>query len=723
MDTPHALRTVPILFILLAVIFPGAAQETFDTLSPAPAPPAFDFTAHRAAQLEADVATQLERLTLAEGDSARAIRAAVSYRLAARKLLIAGHDATQKTPPQGAVAILYGHALADAADHVTNLFSQLPVLSQTLGNPQRHPTEEQLHQLTQLRGAVERFNQLTEGDQPRLAGTDPDQVDAYLTALLEPVAAMHRAMGGDEPRDTWLASTDGDSTAGPLSQSDIQRFARWAAGATLPDKTRKPLLAIADMLRRGWATPGLRPRVAPVARLALRSIAPADALPHGRAFGADATLAFNNQLHTAVMLIAEPRMRHAASQRLDELGRDLELGKRLTELDDLGMPTEDLIEAFTTAQGMIEKGRDIRAARALIELLAEAAPVMLEYRARLTDSLPPDLNSASLKLRSEYQRAEIDFLRRVRQLIEYPRQVHDLETRHTLNLMLEAIDRLNHVHDIPAVIDRLKRFKPSPTGGLYQQLARTAGRLLEPEYRVIAGQLLKQLHEEVERFDPLPHENLLRDPTSAVEQLTGGQTLLLVEQINQLRQGWATAWARGLDPAANTQRLDHLTQLLRAIHLVVENRKQPDAAQRLARWAAWQVPHAPGAAHRNTDQLAKRITDTAGYAAVGDWLNFEAAGARLREHLPLPRLIQHLHTRLAPETAAPSTDPITDLLGRTLYRPHAQAYGANHRQALAHVANYLIEARHARANDDKAQTDALIEYAAKRASGLLKELE
>ncbi|MDH3584210.1 MAG: hypothetical protein OER86_08345, partial [Phycisphaerae bacterium] len=680
-------------------------------------PPELDYVRLRIDGLEGQIADRIGRLAESGPSTRPAVQADIDLRVVARSLLARGLE----NPQESALAVLYGHTLANHADAMEKLFWRLPSLDKELRGLPRAEAEKRRAALEQFSAELKRFHQASAQLADAIAGDDPAEVDRYMQKLLAPLAGIAQLFDQPPIRSTWLPARveEGGPRGGPEAESDaLGRMPQRIAGLRLPAATRTQLLRIVEALRQGLDEPGRRPDTMASYDLVRQVLDTAETF--SRTEGLDETVMddMRRQFHTAILLTRDPRTRSAAADRLRALDGDLVAIDRIGRLRKLAVPVGDLDAVRRLAYRMQQARQDMRTADRISRFLNEVLATMLAYRQQLGRDLPGDLNRVAAALRADYQRRELLLVGQLRTVLNRPGAIEDAQLLTAQEQMDGRLAQLRRLNLIPAWLKRMSRFRPRPAGGLYRQLRAMAMALTDRQRR--AGEdvdWLGLLEEQMERFDPLPHERWLRQDSAAVQAVIG-QTryLLILGQLDALRQDWASAWASGRDPRPLAQRLGHLRRLVEALYLSSAAGNMEGAAQRLNRWAAWEVN--PAAVRPLVSALPRRVALAAEFAATGDWRNLEAALDQIDEQSPIPLLMATLHQRLG-KGLARLPDGVPGMLGQCLYAPRAGAFAAESRNELAQISLYLMEAAHARGAEGR---DRIMSHAGQLARSLMDEL-
>jgi len=704
--------------VMMAMLMTLLGAVSLQAQLEAPDPPALNHVHRRVNVLEKQIADHIALLRGADEYTRRAIQAEINYRILARRLFQLGLDAG---PVDGAVAIVYAHTLADHADDASAMFQRLPKMAAVATNPDGGLDENQKLAVSKFAAAVAAFNSIVSDEDNELDDASAQRVQAHLRKMLSPVVTMASIMGEPSPVNTWLRQSRDDQADGlappVISPTDLELMTERIHAAKVSSKTKTELLLMVQLLRRGWSAPDLRPRVAHLYDLLDQALVVAEAMT-GASWVDDETMAdFREQLHTAILLVKDPRTRASGVARFASLAESLDVIEQLDALEQQAAAIDTLRDLFVISHTMRIEQRDLDTARALIDYLQRMTGVMLAYRDRLGDELPLDLRKVSLAVRKDYQQQELKLLSDLRALAANPAEVTDPKWTDPLDELAASQATVRRVHLIPNWTERLQRFKPRPTHGLFRTLRDLALRLTDPELREDGARALHLFERQVVLFDPMPLETAMRNGEPAIERVTNGAHLLLVDQMDRLRSDWASAWASGQDPAEPARKLMMLRTLLGHVDTARRIVNVDQAAAKLNKWAGWQVD---GEAIEPLMQvLPDRIAQACRDAAIGNWESLDQALEQIERESTLPMLVAQLSGKLHGGLDELPGD-LTGLLSQCVYQPTADAIAIDQQQTLAQVCVYLAEAAHARQVGDSRQLSAALGRVGELAGQVLK---
>ncbi|MBI1371315.1 MAG: hypothetical protein GC159_00940 [Phycisphaera sp.] len=718
-------RDVATAAMLAAVCLTLALPHRADAAPPPPKPqptaaPDYNYVHFRIAELERQIAERIAQSGDANEVDRQVFGAQINYRIVARSLLKAGRE----KGPDGAVAILYGHTLADHAAEADELFARLSGFTTVVRDLSRKSDDPQVEAGRRFKVAMDDFAEATQAAADELSSASPDAVDRYLQKMLASMTVAHSAAGGDELRSTWPRAVG--ATGPTLELADVQQIIalhKEIADLSIPARTKKEMQQIVAMMQQGWPHPEIRPHVVKFYDLMEQAAMVARAFGEASGWlGQQTSDELLDQLHMAVLLVKDPRTREAGVERFDTLSRDLAVMDRLAELDRQAVPIHNMRAAFLKAHELRVKSSDLRTAEALTRLIERATAPMLAYRAMLGGETHATLKRTVLQLGAAYQKEELRLINAMGALTTAPQQVHDPQWSEQIDGLVEKLNRFRRVQTIPKWVDVMNEFKPRPAGGLFRRLTAMANDLSnqDPDTAATANDALRRLDEQAELFLTLPYTEHLIRGDEPVQEVTGGAYSLILDQIDRQRQLLATAWATGDDATANAENLRKLKRLLRAIHLTLSVQRATDLGDRLNRWAAWEV--APTAVHPLMGVLPDRVKQACRFAAVANFPDLETQLAKIERDSALPLLIARLAEDLGP--ALPQLpDKLGGALSQCLYPPTDTDYAASRRAELAQISVYLMEAEHARISGNAAQFTEVLNYVADLAMHTLNALD
>ncbi|MBI1367703.1 MAG: hypothetical protein GC162_03525 [Planctomycetes bacterium] len=655
-----------------------------------PKPLELNAARQRLDELEKQIAERIPKLHKEDDPEGKSIRADLNFRMAARVLLKLGVDAG----PDGSLAVLYGYTLADHADEVAALTGKLPGMVQVVQDPAQKLTPEQTQAVNTFAAALDRFNTFSEDKTNAPLSADTRLVDEYMQKLLAPLALAATTMGEPEPMGTWLRpGGDEDAAAPMLTRADLDDMVKRIHSLSVTTQTKTELLSMVDLLSSGYGEPDLRPRIVAFYDLLDQAITVAEAFTGAQWFGPDTLGDFRTQLQTAVQLVKDPRTRDSGVARFESLAQSLHVIDQMNALSRQAAPIDTLREVFLVVHRLRMNNEDRQTADALDHYMQRLMTTMIAYRDLLADDLPLDIRRVSLQMRKEYQTRELTMLAQLRALAANPGDVNLAKWEDPLVQLEASAALVRRVHSIPKWIERLERFKPRPTGGLFRTLRDLALRLTNPDTRQQGEYGLLLLDQQMQMFDEMPVESQLREHDKAVERLTNGANLLLMEQVDRQRGDWASAWASGTDATQTVAHLTSLRRLLAAIDLARGLTDLDAIARRLNRWAGWEVDAAAAAPLMNG--LTDRIASAARDAAIGQWANVDTALDQIERDTALPLLVARLYNTLG-DGLAKLPPGVSGMLGECMYAPRADSIAAAQRDTLARLCVYIAEAAQAR---------------------------
>ncbi len=668
-----------------------AAESSFidELLKPKEAPFKRRAPLRRIDEIEKQVAALLPKLRTTEAASAKLIQADINVRLIARALLKTGSDAESG----GEIAILYGNRIADHADEIAALLSGAAAQA-AKALPTTATAADISAAAASVAEAIDQFNQANDGSDEKLDAKSLD-IEQYLQRHMAPLANVISLTGGKPLETTWLHVARADEAdaavlGGALSRADLDALEKRIGGLGLPAATKTEMVAMVTMMRDAMDQPDLRPRVGIFYDLLDRSADVAEELTSAQGLDAATVTELRGQVHTATILIKDPRTRAAGAERLRLLARSLELVRKLNALSQQGAATERPMALLLAGINLHLAQQDTENSAKILNYVERLSQSMLLYRRLLGDTLPLDLRRVSLQIRKDYQTLELKLIGTLPALVIKPTRIGEPAWNDDLAVLEAAATQLQRVHHVPAWVEQLNRYKPRPSNTLFQRLRELATEPAAPGADgTIPARSLAALEQQAALFDPMPYEKKLREPDDAVRHVTQDTELLLVEQIERLRQEWATAWATGGDPGPTAERLMLMRRLLQSLELSSEIYGSQGVGERLNQWAAWQV--SPQSLDPLLKLLPERVAAASRLGSIGNWPGLAEMLTQIEQESTLQLLVARLYGELGEGLAKlPTGAPGT--LSQCLYGPTENSFGVTHRAALAAICVDLSEA-------------------------------
>ncbi len=647
--------------------------------SPPEEPPRRPFLHERIWQLDREVGKLLRKQRDAEGPKQTILAAKLNLRLIARTLLRTGRDAGK----DGAVAILYGHTVANHADELADAFDK---------------AKSDARALAKLAAFNDRAGEAATG----LRSAAAEAVDAYLQEVFSPLRPYLQAVGEPAPATTWVGAT---GEQGLPSAADLDALEKRVRSVELPSSTREELLTIVGFLRRGRETAALRDRAAAYHQPLRDAVAAAEALQIGWLAKDPAAKRLHQELRTALLFLHDPRTRSTGAKRLAALQRELSLAEQIDRLADTNLRVTQLRRGLVRAWRVEWEGRPSLAKR-YRRALRRFADLALRYR-RL-DSFPSGLRSTAQAIRKRYEQTESKLLTRFVKAVQDP-------TGEALSGWLSALDtlsthltRLEWVARLPDRVKEVRSRTPGVGSGLYTTLRSTVRRLTSREEQ--AADRLRRFTEQFHTAYEMPLEKRLRAEGPLDDSLTtvlGSSVNELLKRVDKLQRQWAQAWARGSDPSEALDSLALVHRLLRSARDAMLIRDLEGLTEVLDRWAAWEV--GPGKTLGVLKVLRARVRRGTQLAARGNWPSLKHTMNQIEAERALPLLVGRL--AVARETALRDlpTGPVS-LLNQGLHPP-AHALSTDRRRTLAAISVHLAEAAHAKEQKKKGLLDKHLAYA------------
>lgn len=680
--------------------------------------PELQYVAERIEQLEVEMADRISQRRAAGEAESRLLDAQINLRLIARTLLDRGQEAGGE---EGAIAILYGHTIADeldAADQWLSPPAQAPMdgaEAPPAGGPEA---------FTQ---AIQRFNEEVGARHSGLGGVNPEAVDVYLSRMLGPLADAWRADPQQDAtlRSTWVGgeAPSPEQAARMIGPEQLDALAEAIEQAQLSDEMRQTLQSLVEQMRQQMQQPEQRRRLVELYPLLAEALQISQQIDAAQWVSEDFADNLRQQWRTAVLLIADDRTRPTGRQRLGSLLRVLDITARLEELRQREIDIEPMRRLLAEAHRRRLEDPASAIGGRLLSLIDQLTGMMLEYRALVrhvnSDEEPvqPQFARIIAQLRPAHERAERQVRNALTQLLSSPADIQQRRWDEAVGELAASLERMDRLTQIPQWIERMEQFDPRPRNGLFRQLYQIAQALTDESQQARADRALQALERQLETFDPMPWELALRGPTRSIERIIGDLHEPLVEQIERQRTRWATAWASGDDPSEPAQRLSELAQLMQSVGAAAELGDPERIARRLGRWGAWQGR--AEAIRSVLRTMPNHVRRAAEFAANGEWSALDEALLRIREVAPTPMLLGRLHRRLADRLDA-LPDGAAGMLSQCLFPPDETDFAADLRPALARISIYTLEAAEADRDGDGPRASRLLEHVNRLSRDLLE---
>lgn len=692
------------------------AQEAPDDLNP----PDASFNAARAKvrQIEKQIAVRIARAAN-ETDAYKrsAIDADVNLRLIARRLLTIGIDHER----EGAAAIVAGYTLANRIEAAGATFEKLPRLVAEVKGAEL-PADADLARAAGFAEAVNKFNERAEKEVETLVRAEPRDVDRYLARMLEPLDAVLESAGEPKAIGTWIARPPivANQPVGRVTEPMIERLSQRVALVRLPHKVKTQLMSNLEMIRQAGQRDDLRESVFRFYGLMDTALSIGEGLRVVEWLDPAIATSFREQLQTAVVLMTDPRTRDGAYERFVSMGGTLRLAARLHRLHQLAVPVDAIRDLLGKWYAMHIADQDPATSLEVYDYLDRLTDAMLRYRELLGAEVRVDLRRTALSLRTEYQQQELALLAALPRLSERPAAAAEAVWTDPLDSLVGRVNRLNRVYKLPQWIAQLDSYKPRPAGGIARQLRQIVLELNNPQRGANADTRLRAIERDAVRFAVLTYEQPMREGDETVGRITGGLDIAIVQQIDRVRQAWATAYASGQDPTQYAERLDLLDRLGRMIRIAHAVRGVEPSAERLNAWAGWEVP--ANMMKPLADALSQRVIDASRHASIAQWAALSDALDQLEAEAPLPLLVAQLGGRINARLPKPGS-ALGDVTSQLAHGPRRGALAEDQRDDLALICLELTEAAHARSIGKTEQLDASLAYAGRLARRVLEHLD
>lgn len=702
-----------------------------------PAPP-LNYAYARIDELEQAIADRLAALRTADPVGAMPISADLSYRLAARALLKAGVDLGGA---RGAVHLLYGHTLADYADSAQQMFDKAATAMKAPAAPAA-PRYGDL--FNTFNSAAERAV-LAPGDAP-------EAVDQYLRAIIGPMISILQALQKGDPITTWIVLPAGGEARQVVpvkaaTPQSVEALVKRIQAAPMSSATRADLVLLMDGLRKDVTLPEKLGDVTVISDGLNAALDIADTLTAATWLGEGTVADLKKKMEIGMMLLRDRRVRQAGIDRFNAMKRSLQLVRQVNDLDKQSVNVAPMRDIFLKIHEMQSIKQDLNAADLLTTYLESLTRQMAESRALKVDALPADLKRIAQALQKEYSTLETSLLAKLPDLAKDPAlilgprppkpkaptptaqivkkaagvvETPPINWGATLEQMSEKLDQVRRVCLLTEWGDRMNKYKPRVAGAPGRALRTIANNLLLPAPKgAQADQALRAVQAQLSRFDPIPGEESLRKPDEAAKAMLGDTAASLADQLDKQRGEWATGWGNGSDPVETTAKLDKLARLIGMIHDAAALSEMETVIDRLNRWAGWQSR--TEAVKPLVSRMQENLTGAAKAAAIGNWPEFDLVIADVELQSPLPNLLALLNSRIGVQLGKAPGD-LAGLGNQCLFPPQTGAFGIDHRNNLAQISIYLMEAAHSLNGKNEEAADAVLQYCGERSQMILNGL-
>lgn len=707
-----AMLPLCIFVTLWACASPAVAQLELD----APQLPA-GYYAAQLDEIETQIADRLAQLGVASNTDRVVLTAQKNLRMVARELLIAGRDAGE----DGAVATMTSLMLVEAAGKFDALIGALPQdVAKAIGEGAEG--RKKLERYSRTVDALRRFNEVVGESNDTLKSAAAADVDRYTQKLLSPLATVVTELGAGRPQPTWVASGAelGTGAGRPVNQRDLSELSERVRASSLSDAASDKLEFYVTMMRRGRHLPRLQPYVARFYQHVTELLDLAEVFDDADWLADDSRAALMQQVQTAVMLLEDPTTRSSAVARIDRLGRFQLATWEIDAAAKRGADIDPLRELFMTAYRLSAVEQTRPTSDQLILMIERVAAAAGTQRSLGTTRLPPDIKRVQQITLRQYAAVETALFDSLPLLAESPEQVtlprwtEPVKQLEALSLLALRLDQ------IPRWVERMKRFNPPASRGLYQQLAQIANDLLNEATFAGASAALAELDEQLLLFEQLPHEPAITGGEAGSKALTGEHHPLIIEQLALLRSQWAAAWSAGADPTPYGRKLMLMRRLFEHIHHATGLVRPAEPLRRLNRWAGWEIR--PDAIEPMIAQLPAQVRIASAQAGAGDYEALAATLGAIDRQVPVAQLTATF-ADLVGQPLAKHPEGLAGTLGQVLFAPPDDAFGALQRLELAQLSVLLNAAHEAQQAGQAQQAAQLRDAVGDLARRLLRQLD
>ncbi len=680
-----------------------AQSEELHSIEP-PLPAAF--VREHIKNVEAKIATLTPRITTAHSPERALLEAERNLLLIARRLLHVGQSANDR----GALSIMYGLTIANHSDQLRPVIAPLPrMVTAALQAKPSDPNE--VSRLIEVAEAIKQFNLRCNRSVMSLERADATSVDAYLHQHFQPLAVAVAGLNQPRPASTWVLPSESffaDGEAVPaVSPERFDELVKRFANAQLTSDTKTELEETLNLCKQGWQRPELRPYVAVFFRELMKVANIQQTLENAKWLDSEAFAHFQAQLHTAVLLLRDPRTRESAQLRLDQLNRIRKLTQQITQLVEAGghTPVEGLRPLFMVIHELHADPNQHDIANQLANTFGRIAETASGYRRMQRQVLPVDIRRPFQAAEREYRQLEADAMTQLIRLTTDPLGI-DQPQWSTLVDELDRRARLMHqLNSVPEWLTRVSTLNPVAARALFTRLRQIGVQVTDPQYRADAIAALNGLEQQLGLFEALPFEDEFSQRQSPMRIFTQQQHEKMAQQLMVLRSQWAAAWGAGTDPTIAGNRLLLLRDLMSAMHDGLAMLQAADTLAKLNRWAAWEID--AHAIEPIKAWLPSRLRLACELAGRGAWDDLALTLERIDQQVPVARVIASL-SRSLDGALGDVPGGFSGMLGQCLYPPDINAFGQDQRTLLAQLCVYLTAAEFARQQGQISEAEKLM---------------
>ncbi|MDG2022686.1 MAG: hypothetical protein P8J59_12140 [Phycisphaerales bacterium] len=314
-----------------------------------------------------------------------------------------------------------------------------------------------------------------------------------------------------------------------------------------------------------------------------------------------------------------------------------------------------------------------------------------------------DLRTAQRAIQRRYRRVVRTTTAELERLGGDPAALADPAANSILAALRSTVDDLDRLRIADELTAEMTSLRPGAAGEFRRRIRGWCRMLGEDSTRASGAAAIDGLSEAFTMFAPVAFEDRLNEFDPALDRLTGGRRLEILERIATTRAAWADEVANGeLDGASHAEmrRLARLGTILRSIQSILEAELLANA-EICNRWGGWFTARVDLSWIARTLLPGVRLASIA--AADGDAARFERDLSRLESQTPPLRLVDWLGGRLALPMGDDLSGGLTTIAALSI-PPGTEAWGADLRVDLASVCRGFAELAAARARKDDRQT-------------------
>jgi len=481
--------------------------------------------------------------------------------------------------PGTSLMAYYGLMLAQNADAFDELFKKLPLESQALSKNADASIEE-LIRVDRIRRALNRF--VSRGG-PNDGAMDPrDFVRKHFSPLLGALkpAGLPAAVNG------WLVPGVEPSAGVMTSQQLDDLGKRFADADSAVGKQAGQIIA---MLKVGNDFVDLQPQVVVVAGYLDQAAGLVEAAGESDWLTDQVKQIIALELETGLSDYQIRANRKDAIKRfkqMDALSGSLNHLNRLAEAAVNVDALKDLLNAAVVAT---RAGGNSGAVA--LRWLDDVVVVMSAQRALPAENLPKVVERIHASMLTRYQAAEQKALDQAAKLAADPTGAGQSEAQSVLTDLESAHAVLAQVALFGPRVNSLMQFPAQARIGIQARLARSIAQLLSSTQQAQAIDTLSQFAGQLKRIEAMAGRATIAKLAETIKDdaALGAAPADVLTALDKYKSVWATAWAKGTDPAEiEANLLDvELTARAAAGLLLLSQAKDPTTV--LNQWAGWQA--------------------------------------------------------------------------------------------------------------------------------------